>query len=104
MESYLGLTFYEAVVRQAVWKLLAHVVAYITEIERLEVALAHGMEEYENGITSLSDMRHWRLRRRLPQVSSVCFFSSGAKYLQNSSRIQKISIKFASVMGMDVFM
>ena len=24
-------------------------VAYITEIERLEVALAHGMEEYENG-------------------------------------------------------
>ena len=49
MEPYLGLTFYEAVVRQAVWKLLAHVVAYVTEVERLEVALAHGMEEYENG-------------------------------------------------------
>ncbi len=32
----------------------------------------------------------------------MCFFSSGAKYLQNSSRIQKISIKFASVTGMDV--
>ena len=31
------------------WKLLAHVVAYITEIERLEVALAQDMEEYENG-------------------------------------------------------
>ena len=30
------------------------------------------------------------------------FFQFGAKYLQNSSRIQKISIKFASVMGMDV--
>ena len=49
MEPYLGLTFYEAVVRQAVWKLLAHVVAHVTEVERLEVALAHGMEEYENG-------------------------------------------------------
>ena len=37
-------------------------------------------------------------------MSNVCFFSSGMKYLQNSSRIQKISIKFASVMEMDVFM
>ena len=33
---------------------------------------------------------------------SVCFFSSGAKYLQNSSRIQKIYIKFTSVTGMDI--
>ena len=49
MEPYLGLTFYEAVVRQAMWKLLAHVVTYITEIERLEVALAQDMEQYENG-------------------------------------------------------
>ena len=30
------------------------------------------------------------------------FFNSGAKNLQNSSRIQKISIKFAVVMGMGV--
>ena len=49
MESYLGLAFYEAVVRQAVWKLLAHVVAYITEVERLEVSVAQDMEQYENG-------------------------------------------------------
>lgn len=49
MGSYLGLTFYEAVVRQAVWKLLAHVVAYITEVERLEVSVAQDMEQYENG-------------------------------------------------------
>ena len=49
MEPYLGLTFYEAVVRQAVWKLLAHVVTYITEVERLEVSVAQDMEQYENG-------------------------------------------------------
>ncbi len=49
MGSYLGLTFYEAVVRLAVWKLLAHVVAYITEVERLEVSVAQDMEQYENG-------------------------------------------------------
>ena len=54
-------------------------------------------------ITSLSDMRHGLLRRRLLPVSNVCFFNSGVKYLQNSSRIQKISIIFASVMGMGVF-
>ena len=49
MEPYLGLTFYEAVVRQAVWKLLAHMVAHVTEVERLKVSVSHGMEEYEDG-------------------------------------------------------
>ena len=49
MESYLGLAFYETVVRQTMWKLLAHVITYITEIERLEVALAQDMEQYEDG-------------------------------------------------------
>ena len=28
------------------------------------------------------------VQRRMPEVFSVCFFSSGTKYLQNSSRIQ----------------
>ena len=59
-------------------------------------------ESYE--ITSLSDIRHGRLRRHLSEMFDVCFFSSVTRYLQNSSRIQKISIKFVSVMGMDVFM
>ena len=49
MKSDLGLSFDEAVVGQAAWKLLAHVVAYVAEIERLEVTMAHGMEEYEDG-------------------------------------------------------
>lgn len=104
MEPYLGLTFYEAVVRQAVWKLLAHVVAYITEIERLEVALAHGMEEYENGHHLAVGHEARAVAAALAAGVQRVFFSSGVKYLQNSSRIQKISIKFASVMGMDVFM
>ena len=53
-------------------------------------------------ITSLSERRHGRLRRRLPEVSTMCFFNSGVKYLQNSSRIQKILMKFAVVIGVSV--
>ena len=110
MKPDLGLPLDEAVVGQAVGKLPAHVVAYVAEVERLEVTVAHGVEEYEDG-------HHLAVRHAARTVaaafatgvqrvfvSNVCFFSSGVKYLQNSSRIQKISIKFASVMGMDVFM
>ena len=90
---------------EAVGKLPAHVVAYVAEIERLEVAVAHGVEEYE-------DCHHLAVRHAARTVAAafatgvqlVFFFSSGAKYLQNSSRIQKFSIKFISVMGTDVFM
>ena len=42
---------------------------------------------------SLSDMRQGRSRCRLPGGSNVCLLNSGSKYLQNSSRMQKISIK-----------
>ena len=34
---------------EAVGKLPAHVVAYVAEIERFEVTVAHGVEEYEDG-------------------------------------------------------
>ena len=53
-------------------------------------------------ITSLLDKRLGRLRCRLLGAHTVRFFISGDKYLQNSSRIQKISIKFAGVIGVDV--
>ena len=73
-------------------------VTYITEVERLEVSVAHGMEEYENG-------HHLAVGHEARAVAAAFAAGvTGAKYLQNSSRIQKISIKFASVMGMDVFM
>ena len=49
MKPDLGLPFDEAVVGQAAWKLPAHVVAYVAEVERLEVTVAHGVEEYEDG-------------------------------------------------------
>lgn len=51
---------------------------------------------------SQSDMREARLWCRLPGTSSVCFFSSGVKYLQKSSNIQNISIKFVLVTEVDV--
>lgn len=54
-------------------------------------------------ITSLSDMRHDRLRRHLPDVYNVCFSSSGAKLLQDSSAIGKNSIKLVSVVEMSAF-
>ena len=80
MESYLGLTFYEAVVRQAVWKLPAHVVAHVTEVERLEVALAHGMEQYENG-------HHLAVRHEARAVAAA--FAAGVKrvFFQFRSKI-----------------
>ena len=79
-------------------------VTYITEIERLEVAVAQDMEQYEDGHHLAVGHEAWAIAATFAGGVQRVFFSSGAKYLQNSSRIQKISIKFASVMGIDVFM
>lgn len=79
MKSDLLLPLDKAVIGQAVRKLFVHMVADIAHIERLEVAVTTGMEEYERVITSLSDMRHGRLRRRLPELSKVCFFQFKSK-------------------------
>lgn len=79
MEPYLGLTFYEAVVRQAVWKLLAHVVAHVTEVERLEVALAHGMEQYENGHHLAVGHKTWAVAATFIGGIQRVFFQFGSK-------------------------
>lgn len=47
MKSDLRLPLDKAVVGQAAGKLLAHMVTYVAELERLEVAVAAGMEAYE---------------------------------------------------------
>ena len=44
----LRLPLHKAVVGQAGGELPAHVVTYIAEIERLQVAVSHCMEEYKN--------------------------------------------------------
>jgi len=49
VKPYLGLSLDETVVGQATWKLPAYVIAYVAEIERFEVAVAYGMEEYKDG-------------------------------------------------------
>ena len=51
------------------------------------------------GMVALSDMRPGRFRCCFPEVEIARFLSSGSKYLQNSSREQKISIIFAVVIG-----
>lgn len=49
MKSDLRLPLDKAVVGQAVGKLFTHLVTYVAEIERLEVVVAAGTEEYEYG-------------------------------------------------------
>lgn len=61
------------------------------------------MELYEDGPHLSVGHEAWTVAATFAGGIQLVFFSSGAKYLQNSSRIQKISIKFASVMGLDVF-
>ena len=53
---------------------------------------------------SLSDMRQGRSQCRLPGVFNVCLLNSGSKYLQNSSRMQKISIKSVDVIGSEFYL
>ena len=48
MKSHFCLTFYEAVIRQATRELIAHVLAHIPQIERLQVAVPPRMEEYQD--------------------------------------------------------
>lgn len=62
------------------------------------------MEQYEDGHHLSVGHEEWTVAATFAGGIQLVFFSSGSKYFQNSSRIQKISIKFASVMGMDVFM
>ena len=98
-----SLSFNKTAVRQSVWEILAHVVADVAEVKRLEVAMSHEVEEHEYS-------HHLAVRHlaRAVAVSLVrafghALFSTGLRFLQNSSIKQKISIKFAVVMGMDVF-
>ena len=106
MKADLGLPLEEAVVRQKLGEFITHVPAHVAEIERLEVSVPHGMKQRKDG-------HHLAVGHEVRTVPATlaagvqrmfaCFFNSGAKYLQNSSNMQKISINFTSVMGMDVF-
>ena len=82
MESYLGLTFYEAVVRQAVWKLLAHENGHHLAVGHEALAVA---ATFAAGVQRV-------------------FFQFGSKIFAELIENTENSIKFASVMGMDVFM
>lgn len=92
LQLHLRLPLHKAVVGQAVWKLLTHVVTYIAETEQLQVTVSHCMEDYKDSHHPLSDMRYRRLRWRLLEVSNVCI-SVRAQNIGRTSRIQKFSIK-----------
>ena len=49
MKADLGLPFDEAVVRQKFWEFIAHMLAHVAEIERLEVSVPHGMKQHKDG-------------------------------------------------------
>lgn len=92
LESNLDLTFDKAVVRQAVGELIADMIADITEIERLEVSVAHGMEKYEGWSSSrCRTVKYGRLRRRLQEVS-ILSFSCPQKFMSYYSVLSLLSI------------
>lgn len=77
-------------------------VAYISEIERLKVAVAHNMEEYEDGHRLAVGHEAQAVAATFAGGVQRVFSQFRCKIFANSSRILKISIEFASVMGMDV--
>ena len=56
----------------------AHVVTYITEIERLEVAVAQDMEQYEDGHHLAVGHEAWAIAATFAGGVQRVFFSSGA--------------------------
>ena len=99
MEADFRLALHKAVVGDCVGEIRAHVLADVAKIKRLENAEMLGVEQHQYRHHLAVQQTAGMVRRRLPGTSTMCFFNSGAKYLQNSSRIQKISIKFALVIG-----
>lgn len=79
MKSYLRLPLYKAVVRQAVGKLPAHVVTYIAELKRLQVAVPHGMEKYQDGHHLAVGHQAWTVAMALARGVQCVFFQFGGK-------------------------
>lgn len=63
----------------SVWKLPAHVVAYIAEVERLQVAVPHGMEEYQDGHHLAVGHEAWTVATALAEGVQRVSFQFGDK-------------------------
>ena len=80
-------------------KVRTHVLAHVTRIEQLQVTETLRVEQHQYRHHLAVRQAAGTVAMPLAGTSSWCFFNSGAKNLQNSSRMQKISIKFAVVIG-----
>lgn len=76
--------------------------SYMVQVERLEIAEVVCVEQHQNGHCLAVGYAAGVVAVVLAGDSTGCSFSSGAKYLQNSSRMQKMSIKFIVVLGVRV--
>ena len=94
----------KAVAEKRLWEITTYMLPDITQAERLEGSEMVGCNSAGIVMTSLSYIQEARLQCRLPSTWSVCFFNSGVKYLQNLLNIQNISIKFVSIIGVDVYL
>ena len=79
-------------------------VAYITEIERLEIAVAQDMEQYEDGHHLAVGHEAWAVAATFAGCVQRVFFQFRCKIFAKLIENTEKSIKFALVMGMDVFM
>ena len=84
------------------WEVSTHMLADIAQIEGLEVSEAVSVEQDQNGHDFT--VRHTGSTVTVPLAGYLkrMFFNSGVKYLQKSSNIQNISIKFVSVIGVGI--
>ena len=86
------------------WEVTTHMLADIAQIEGLEVSEAVSVEQNQNGHDFT--VRHTGRTVTVPlaRYFNRMFFNSVVKYLQKSSNIQNISIKFVSVIGVGIYL
>ena len=104
MKPHLRLPLHKAVVGQAVGELPVHVVTYIAEIERLQVAVSHCMEEHKDSRHLAVGHEAWTVATAFAGGVQRVFFQFRDKIFAELIENTENSIKFASAMGMDIFM
>lgn len=86
----------EAVVGQAVGKFLAHMVAYVAEVERLEITVLHCMVEDEDGHNFAVGHAAWPVAAAFIAGVQRVFFQFGseilAEFIENTENFYYICI------------
>ncbi|QFQ12574.1 hypothetical protein C7Y71_005850 [Pseudoprevotella muciniphila] len=78
--------------------------ADVTKVERFQIPEMGCMKKYEHCHNLCVRNTAGAVAMLFSIRSNKVFFSSGLKILQNSSKIQYISTKFAVVMGVEIIL